>query len=69
MRLRNMIHSPMPGTSSPSQTPAGMAYRPQWMNIPKRASRHQVNPGWSTTGAALRPRMRSRQLIISAMSG
>ena len=35
-----MIHSPMLGICLPSQVPAGMEYRPQWMNMPKRASRH-----------------------------
>ena len=35
-----MIHSPMLGTCWPCQVPAGTAYSPQWMNMPKRASRH-----------------------------
>src|SRR6266851_2504855 len=35
-----MIHSPIPGTGLPFHSPAGMAYRPQWMNIPNRASCH-----------------------------
>ena len=35
-----MIHSPMPGICLPFQVPAGMEYKPQWMNIPNRASRH-----------------------------
>src|SRR2546421_7873340 len=35
-----MIHSPMPLISFPFHSPAGIAYSPQWMNMPKRASRH-----------------------------
>src|SRR5580700_12257049 len=42
MDARFMIHSPMLGICLPSQVPAGMEYRPQWMNMPKRASLHQA---------------------------
>src|ERR1051325_10533784 len=35
-----MIHSPMPGTCFPCQVPAGTEYTPQWITMPKRASRH-----------------------------
>src|SRR5688500_11064692 len=34
-----MIHSAW--SVRPSHSPAGIAYRPQWMNIPNRASRHR----------------------------
>ena len=35
-------HSPTPGQSLPSHTPAGVEYSPKWMNIPKRAERHHA---------------------------
>src|ERR1700760_3825884 len=38
MDARFMIHSPIPGTSLPFHLPAGIAYRPQWINMPNRAS-------------------------------
>ena len=40
---RFMIHSPMPGTGFPFHSPAGIAYRPQWMNRPNFASRNQAS--------------------------
>jgi len=42
MRPRSMIHSPMPAIFLPFHSPAGIAYSPQWMNMPNRASRHQA---------------------------
>ena len=37
-----VVHDPFAdaGNSLPFQWPAGTAYSPQWMNMPKRASRH-----------------------------
>src|SRR5205814_2688455 len=35
-----MIHSPMPGIGWTFHSPAGMAYRPQWMKRPNLASRN-----------------------------
>src|SRR3954465_6568774 len=48
-----MIHSaPLRLTSAPFQTPAGIAYTPQWMNIPKRASRHHfIRRSWEAPKA------------------
>ena len=37
---RFMIHSPRPSDRFPCHSPAGMAYRPQWMNRPYFASRN-----------------------------
>src|SRR4051812_22942809 len=37
---RFMIHSPKPVLRSPFHSPAGMAYRPQWMKRPYLASRN-----------------------------
>ena len=39
---RSMIHSPIPPIGLPFHSPAGIAYSPQWMNIPNRPSRHQA---------------------------
>src|SRR4051812_36453234 len=38
----DMIHSPISLDRLPLYSPAGTAYRPQWMNMPKRASRHHA---------------------------
>src|SRR3954471_17979785 len=40
MRERNMIHSPRPTERWPFHSPAGIAYRPQWMKRPYFASRN-----------------------------
>src|SRR5215472_17139914 len=42
-----MIHSPMPATDLPFHSPAGTAYRPQWMKSPNLASRnHFILASW-----------------------
>ncbi len=60
IRARFMIHSPMPGTYRPFHSPAGMAYRPQWMKRPNLASRNQASracfaAGESASGACGAP--------------
>src|SRR4029453_2535180 len=37
-----MIHSPIPGIRLPFHSPAGIAYRPQWMKRPYFASWNQA---------------------------
>src|SRR5882724_6486201 len=37
---RFMFHSPIPAMGCPFHSPAGMAYRPQWMNRPNLAWRN-----------------------------
>src|SRR6266496_3280054 len=44
---RFMIHSPMPAMGFPFHSPAGIAYRPQWMKRPNLASRnHFIFASW-----------------------
>src|SRR5579863_8329666 len=53
IRALCMIHSPSPGTICPFHSPAGMAYRPQWINKPNLACRnHCIFASWEADGAA-----------------
>src|ERR1044071_2116093 len=46
-----IIHSPIPLTGFPFHSPPGIAYRPQWINMPNRASRNHPMR-WSCSALA-----------------
>ena len=62
---RFMIHSPMPGICLPFHSPAGIAYRPQWMNIPKRASRNHFIRSWFVSAVLDAANRTIRQIVCN----
>jgi len=64
-----MIHSPMPAICWPFHVPAGIAYRPQWMNSPNFASRnHFIFSSWDIGLAARTGRVTAPTAVAAAIT-